>query len=189
MRSAPSTLVSKPPGDRAEVVAEVIHPDGSVERCDQIPTRPALRSVLAPALRSVPAPALRSIPAPASSSYRIPRREPPPPPPPAPRAHRLSKKKAAVLADKQAKREIKKNRKVPPRNRRFCRICNVSCNSAKVFYDHINSRGHRVQAENAKKTPYCAVCKRTFESHTHLERHKNGAAHFKVISRNSENIV
>lgn len=108
----------------------------------------------------------------------------PPPPPLKPRTHRLSKKKSAVLADRVAKREVKKNRKVPPRNKRFCKVCVVSCNSAKTFYDHLNSRRHRIRVENKRSTPRCLECNRDFETHEHLKRHKNGAAHLKIVTKN-----
>lgn len=113
--------------------------------------------------------------------YRIPRR---PPPTEKPKVHRLSKKKAKVLAEKQAKRDLKIKKKTPPRNKRFCKLCNVSCNGSKTFYDHINSRSHRVRQENKRQKPYCKICERLFESHGHLERHLNGSAHLKVVLKN-----
>lgn len=114
-------------------------------------------------------------------SYRIPRRAPSPPP--APRVHRLSAKKAAVLADRVAKQELKKRRKIPPRNKRFCKLCHVSCNGSKTFYDHLNSKSHRLQVANKECPPRCVPCSRTFESHIHLERHKNSAGHLKVVTK------
>jgi len=113
--------------------------------------------------------------------YRIPRRSVPIQ---KPKTHRLSKKKAFVLADKQAKKELKAKKKVPPRNKRFCKLCQVSCNGSKTFYDHVNSRSHRIRLENKKEKPYCNICKRTFESHGHLQRHLNGAAHLKIVLKN-----
>ena len=117
-----------------------------------------------------------------SSSFRIPRRPLPPPPVKRP-LRRLSKKKAAVLADKVNKRERKANKKKVPRAKRFCKLCRVSCNSAAAFYDHVHSRSHRIKVENHRETPICTICDRVFESHHHLSRHKNSSAHFKVISR------
>ena len=59
-----------------------------------------------------------ALPSPDSDQIgRIPRK--PSPTSVEPRVHRLSKKKAAVLADKQAKRDRKIKKKVAPRNKRF----------------------------------------------------------------------
>lgn len=126
---------------------------------------------------------LRSAPAP-ETPYRIPRL-PLPKPSSAPKVHRLSNRKSAVLADKQAKKDhkVKQKKKNVPRHKRFCKVCQVSCNSAKVFYDHTKSKGHRIRVENKKCTPHCDICDRTFESHEHLSRHRNGAAHLKVVLR------
>ena len=129
-----------------------------------------------------PLPRLALPPPPSEKTYHIPR----PPVAPAPvkkKVHRLSAKKAAVLADKQAKLERKQNRKVCPRNKRFCKTCGISCNSAKTLYDHIHSRAHRIRVENRKSTPRCIPCDRVFESHGHIERHQNGAAHLKIVCR------
>ena len=156
VRSAPGKLVTGPRFRRSEVVSvEVLEPED--------PTPPRL-----------------ALPGPSSSSapYRIPRSVP------APikrTTHRLSARKAAVLADKEFKRERKRNRKVCPRYKRYCRVCSVSGNSAKAFYDHIQSKSHRIQVANAKQTPRCIPCNRVFESHGHLKCHQNGAAHLKVI--------
>ena len=116
-----------------------------------------------------------------SSSFRIPRR--PLPPPEKRPLRRLSKKKASVLADKVNKRERKANKKKLPRAKRFCKLCRVSCNSAAAFYDHVHSRSHLIQVENHRETPLCTICDRVFEAHHHLSRHKNSAAHFKVICK------
>ena len=114
-------------------------------------------------------------------TYRIPRR--PVPAEPAPRVHRLSKKKAAVLADKVAKQDLKRRRKVPPRNKRYCGLCHVSCNGSKTFYDHIQSKAHRIRLANKESPPRCIACNRTFESHLHLSRHTNSAGHLKVVTK------
>lgn len=119
------------------------------------------------------------------STYRIPRRPPSPPRQP-PKIQRLSKKKAGILADKVAKQELKKKKKVPPRHKRFCKLCQVSCNGTKTFYDHTNSRAHRTRLENKKNPPRCIPCSKTFESHSHLLRHINGAAHQKVVIKQNQ---
>ena len=118
--------------------------------------------------------------------YRIPRRDPIPPRQSQivkPRTHRLSKKKAFVLADKVFKQEAKKNKKHCPRSKRFCKICKVSCNGPKTFYDHLKSRSHQNQVRIKREgEPYCSDCNRTFESFSHLKHHRDGAAHLKVVS-------
>ena len=159
VRSAPRALVGPELPSSSGVTVEVIEPE------DELQVGPV-------ASASVP-----------EIEVRIPRRAPQPNP--KPRAHRLSKKKAAVLADRVAKREAKKNRRVPPRHKRFCKLCTVSCNSAKSYYDHTHSRGHLTRVQNARRTPRCVECNRTFESHGHLERHRNGLAHLKVATRKS----
>lgn len=154
MRTAPGAFVSQPSNP---VSIDVIEPED--------PPTPRL---------ALPSP---------TDSYRIPRVSLSVPAPIKKKVYRLSKKKASVLADKQFKRERKQKRKVVPRNKRLCKTCDVSCNSAKTFYDHIHSRSHRTRVENRKKTPKCFPCDRVFESHQHLERHRNGAAHLKVVCR------
>ena len=120
---------------------------------------------------------------PPTKPYRIPRR-PPPPVPLKKSVKKLNKRKEAVLADKLAKQEAKKKKKNCPRAKRFCKICEISCNGTKTFYDHLQSRAHRIKVQNARSPPKCTVCDRLFESHGHLERHKNGAAHLKQSLRN-----
>ena len=163
MRSTPGKLVPRPTGLRSEVVAvEVLEPEDSTPRL------------------ALPAPS-------ASASYRIPRL-PPAPEPIKPTIRRLSAKKAAVLADRVAKRERKANRKVVPRSRRFCKLCNVYSNSAKSFFDHTHSRKHRIQVENRLNTPRCEPCDRIFECHGQLRTHLNSAKHLSVVGhRNSYN--
>lgn len=159
VRSAPGKLVTGRTVRTSEVVSvEVLEPE------DQ------------------PSPRL-ALPGPSSSCapYRIPRIPRSVPAPIKRTTHRLSARKAAVLADKEFKRERKRNRKVCPRYKRYCKVCGVSGNSAKAFYDHIQSRSHRIQVANAKETPRCIPCNRVFESHGHLKCHENGAAHLKVV--------
>lgn len=174
VRSAPRVpvpLTVEPADKNYPVSVDVIEPDDT----HPLPALPA------PTLRSVPFSASGSSaePHPLSSTYRIPRSVPAPTP--APRVYRLSKKKAAVLADKVAKREAKQRRKVEPRKRQYCALCKISCNSRKVYIDHIHSRGHRIRRENAAKKPRCYTCGRDFESHEHLNRHRQGAAHLRVV--------
>ena len=117
VRSAPGIVVKQPALYRSDVVSvEVLEP--------QDPPLPTL-----------------ALPPPASAKpYRIPRIPLSAPAPIKKKVHRLSKKKAAVLADKQFKLESKQNRKVCPRNKRFCKTCALSCNSAKTFNVLIGSR-------------------------------------------------
>lgn len=77
--------------------------------------------------------------------HRVPHRDPSPKL--SPRVHHLSKKKAAVLAEKVAKQELKNRNKVCPRVKRFCCIYEIYSNSSKNFYDHTNSRKHRTAVE------------------------------------------
>ena len=185
VRSAPRTLVHLTPVDndydKSMQPVEVWEPSSPV--------------VVQP--RSLPAPdsiAPISLPAPASSfqaPYRIPRKPRAPSAPASsgiekPKTHRLSKKKAFVLADKVLKQEAKKKKKNCPRSKRFCKICQVSCNGLKTFYDHLSSRSHKNQAELKKKgEPECKQCNRKFESYSHLQRHLNGSSHLKVVLNTS----
>ena len=111
MRSAPIIVVTQPTPYRSDVVSvEVLEPHD--------PPLPIL---------ALPPPA---------NTYRIPRIPLSAPAPIKKKVHRLSKKKAAVLADKQFKLERKQNRKVCPRNKRCCKTCAISlqdCNSANTF--------------------------------------------------------
>lgn len=142
---------------------------------------------------------LRSLPPPA---YRIPRRPNPSSTkssaslhrasgrrvtsPDKPRSHRLSKKRAAIFADKEFKRQAKKTKKSNvPSHQRYSKICEVSCNGPKTFADHVKSKSHRIQVKNVRKTPVCTPCGRLFESHGHLERHINGADHLKVVTKSN----
>ena len=158
VRSAPGIVVKQPvPHRQTSVSIEVLEPaDHPLPRL-ALPPPPSEKTSHIPRL-------------PASASIKK-------------KVHRLSAKKAAVLADKQAKLERKQNRKICSRNKRFCKTCGISCHSAKTFYDHVNSRAHRIRVENRKSTPRCIPCDRVFESHGHLERHQNGAAHLKVVCR------
>ena len=155
-RSAPGKLVTGPRVRTSEVVSvEVLEPE------DQSSPRLELPD---PSSSSTPYRIPRSVPAPIKRT-----------------THSLSARKAAVLADKEFKRERKRNRKVCPRYKQFFKVCGVSSNSAKAFYDHINSRSHRIQVANDKEPPSCIPCNRVFASHGHLKCHKNGAAHLKVV--------
>ena len=161
MRSAPGKLVPRPTGIRSQVVSvEVIEPKESINRL-------ALPSPSSTAPYRIPR---LPVPVPASSSVK-------------PAVRRLSAKKAAVLADRVAKRERKAKRKVCPRSRRFCKLCNVYANSAKAFFDHNNSRKHRIQVENKAKPPICKPCNRVFECHSILRTHQNSLAHLKVVGK------
>ena len=184
MRSAPRTLVQhntlNPDNRNLHVTVEVIEPPNS--------PLPPLRSLPAPSSNYLPLSQLPSLPSSATTdttrTYRIPRTPQVSSTTEAPkqRTHRLSKKKSAVLADKVFKREAAKKKKNCPRSKRFCKVCQVSCNGPKTFYDHINSRSHRLQVELKKKgTPRCQECCRDFETYSHLERHRNGAAHLKIV--------
>ena len=128
VRFAPGKLLTGPRVRTLEVVSvEVLEPE------DQRSPRLALPD---PSSSSTPYRTPRSVPAPIKRT-----------------THRLSARKAAVLADKEFKRESKRNRKVCPWYKRFCKVCGVSGNGANAFYDHINSRSHRIQVANAKETP------------------------------------
>ena len=116
-----------------------------------VPHRPSTVSIEVLETHDPPLPRLALPPPPSQETYHIPRLSAPAPI--KKKVHRLSAKKAAVLADKQAKLESKQNRKVSPGNKRFCKTCGISCNSAKTFYDHIHSRAHRIRVENRKRTP------------------------------------
>ena len=104
------------------------------------PHRPSTVSVEILEPEDPPLPRLSLLPPPSQETYHIPRLSAPAPI--KKMVHKLSAKKPAVLADKQFKLERKQNRKVYPRNKRFCKTCGLSCNSAKTFYDHIHSRAH-----------------------------------------------
>ena len=159
MRSAPGIVVKQPAPHRPSTVSvEVLEPEDPPLPRLVLPPPPSENTYHIPCLLPAPAPTKKKV-------------------------HRISAKKAAVLADKQSKLERKQNRKACPRNKRFCKTCGISCNSAKTFYDHVHSRAHRIRLENRKSTPRCIPCDHVFESHGHLERDQNGAAHLKVVCR------
>ena len=98
VRSAPGIVVHQPAPYRSDVVSvEVLEP------------------------HDPPLPILALPPPPSANTYRIPRITLSAPAPIKKKVHRLSKKKAAVLADKQFKLERNQNRKVCPRNNRYCK--------------------------------------------------------------------
>lgn len=115
-----------------------------------------------------------------NSSYCNPRR-PSSPPRPLSKIQRLPKNKTAFLANKITKRKLKKNMKVFPCNKRFRKLCQVSCNKTKTFCDHVNSRSHPTRLENKKSALQCIPCSKTLETHNHLLRHINAVAHQKVV--------
>lgn len=70
--------------------------------------------------------------------YRLPRR--PPSQEIESRAYHLLRKKAKVLVENVVKLMCtKKNGKFALKKEPFCRICEINCDSAETFYDHINS--------------------------------------------------
>lgn len=74
----------------------------------------------------------------ASGAYRIPPRacslNPPSP------VQGPSKRKAAFLADRVAKEQMKTPRRVPICNKTFCKLYHVSCVGSKASFDHIQFR-------------------------------------------------
>ena len=133
VRSAPGKLVTGPRAWTSEVVSvEVLEPED--------PPSPRL-ALPDPSSSITPYRVSRSVPAPIKRT-----------------THPLPARKAAVFADKEFKRECKRNCKVCSRYKRFCKVCGVSGNYGKAFYDHINSTSHRIQFANAKETPRCIHC-------------------------------
>ena len=118
----------------------------------------------------------------APKSYRIPRK-----PLGAERTiKKLRKKQDRCLAAKASRQEkVGKGPKKPPRKDRYCKVCQISCNSAATFYDHKNSKGHRNKVANLRELPICRICAQEFESHHHLSRHLKGKAHFKELAKQS----
>ena len=117
------------------------------------------------------------------NNYRIPRK----PLGPNRTIKKLRKKQDRCLADKASRQEKKgKGPKKPPRKDRYCKICDISCNSATTFYDHKRSKGHRNRLANLKESPVCRVCAQEFESHLHLSRHLKGKAHFKELAKQTK---
>jgi len=96
----------------------------------------------------------------------------------------LRKKQAKCLADKAAKAEKKIKKKRMPKEKRYCKICEISCNGPKTFYDHVQSKAHKSRRDTKRSKPYCRACQQLFESHAHLNRHLNSKAHLKVVSVN-----
>lgn len=117
-----------------------------------------------------------------NSGYRIPRR--PLKVAPKPTINKLNKKKDKLLSNKIA---AKRTAQVS-RNKRYCKLCDTQCNSAKTYFDHVQSRKHKTKVENKRNTPRCTLCDRLFESHAVLTRHINGKYHLqKVYERRAEN--
>lgn len=116
-----------------------------------------------------------------SSNYRISRQCPSPPC--YPKQKRLERKDGSCPADKIAKQQLKKSKKVALCNKRFCFLCQISRNLSKTFYNYINSRADRRRLENKKCSPQCITCNKTFKSHGHLPHHLNSPAHLKVATK------
>lgn len=93
---------------------------------------------------------------------------------------RLNKKKAKVLADRVAKAEAKKKKKISSRKNRYCKWCKLSCNSDKTFYDHNNSTKHKRTVENIRTDLNCDICKREFRCAADLASHNLNAKHIKA---------
>lgn len=129
-----------------------------------------------------------AIEGPSQDRYRIPRTSPPP----ARKIKKLRKKQGRCLESKARKAEktenIKNKVKKPARKHRYCKVCDVSCNSAATFYDHKQSKGHKNKVANIKKPPICETCAKEFESHHHLSRHLKGRAHFKELAKKKKTL-
>jgi hypothetical protein len=82
---------------------------------------------------------------------------------------KIRKNQAKALSDRVF-RQRKKPKNIARKNC-FCRTCNISCNSAKTFYDHVQAKSHKSRRETEKAQPECLACNRDFESHNHLARH------------------
>jgi Zinc-finger double-stranded RNA-binding len=95
---------------------------------------------------------------------------------------KIRRKQDKALSDKVF-RQQNKPKHIAKKNR-YCKTCDISCNSAKTFYDHIQSKGHKNRRATEKVQPSCFACSRDFESHHHLSRHLNSKNHLKVISKN-----
>jgi hypothetical protein len=95
---------------------------------------------------------------------------------------RLRDMPAKALADRVARSERSKPKRVP-KNQRFCKLCQLSCNGAETFYDHIHSKGHQNRRAIAKVTHHCTICDRDFESHQHLSRHLKSKNLYKTASQ------
>lgn len=114
-----------------------------------------------------------------SFPYRVSKRSPSPPL--VKSLQRLSTKNVTVLADKISKQKQYPRKRDPPQNKRFCSLFHVSANRSETFYDHISSWAHQIRIGNKWQTPRTVTCSKTFESHGHLQRHLNSAAHQNVF--------
>lgn len=98
-----------------------------------------------------------------------------------PKIQPLSRKEARIPIDRVSKQELW-NEKGPPRHKRFCKLCQASCNETRTFYNQVNFRARYSRPGNKINLPRCTVCNNCFEAHGHLLRHFNRAAQKKVFS-------
>lgn len=101
-----------------------------------------------------------------------------PTPKPKPFIQKLRVKKDRLYRDRCQPKPRSRN---VARSKRFCKLCDIQCNSAKTYFDHKQSRGHKTRLQNKRDPPFCKTCDRHFESHHHLNRHLNGKDHHKVL--------
>ena len=94
---------------------------------------------------------------------------------------KIRRKQDKTLADQVFRRQ-NKPKHIAKKNR-YCKLCDISCNSAKTFYDHIQSKGHKNRRATEKVEPSCFVCSHDFESHHHLTRPLHSKSHLKAISK------
>jgi Zinc-finger of C2H2 type len=129
---------------------------------------PASDAVIGGAGREVPDSELFAVPEP-----RIPRRPSGP--------VLLAKKRQAVALElKQLREERKKRRKNKALHR--CHLCKVTCNSRRVYQDHLQSRKHKNKKAELEGKPRCDKCRQEFESQAHYERHVRGKYHLRVVT-------
>lgn len=143
-----------------------------------------------PAPPTPPPNPLRSKPAPASPPFNPlrsrpvppPRAEPRPEPPRAPTPPRpvkkIKKRKAIALEQRQLRAERRgKNTQRP----KFCKLCQLSCNSAVSFANHVTSRRHQYRLSLPDNPLYCQPCDRHFPDTKQLEEHKRGNPHVRAV--------
>jgi hypothetical protein len=68
------------------------------------------------------------------------------------------------------------------RDRKKCRVCNVTCSSLAVYREHLQGRRHQAKvARIADGVQKCDVCDLKFESKRQYESHVGGRRHRKVV--------
>lgn len=100
------------------------------------------------------------------------------------RLQRNSAEKSNSHVEKiRKKKDVKlRNKNLKPKKKvvkKYCRFCNISCNSLNQFKDHVGTTKHKNKKEAIMKKPICYTCDREFPNHDVLNTHLKSSNHKK----------